>query len=148
MPLTFHLGLGHLLMSLRYSVPLAVDGQFGSANSNSGRNLLCSSVMAVATAAAAATAAGGGGSRTAALMLIRLQAAALARLSQKRIIIASCTRNPSCILPFTSTVMFVLRKWFVVDRVGMMCRNFDRWQQSRTRTKKAGTNPVRWWTSD
>ena len=62
-------------------------------------------MVAVATTATAAATA-------AALMLIWLQSAALARLSQKRIIIASCTIIPSC-------ATFVLRKWFMVDRVAM-----------------------------
>ena len=82
---TFHLRLGHLLMSLRYSVPLDVIAEFRSANSSSGPSLLCSSVVAVATATAATAAS----SSTAALMLIWLHSTALARLSQKRIIIAS-----------------------------------------------------------
>jgi hypothetical protein len=68
-------------------------------NSSSGRSLLCSSVVAVATTAAAATVASSG---TAALMLIWLQSAALARLSQKRTIIAYCTINTICIMPYTS----------------------------------------------
>jgi hypothetical protein len=35
-------------------------------------------------------------------MLIWLQSAALARLSQKRMIIASCTRIPSYLMPLTT----------------------------------------------
>jgi hypothetical protein len=58
-------------------------------------------VAATAAAAAAATAAVAS-SGTAALVLIWLQSAALARLSQKRIIIASCTRIPIYLLPYTS----------------------------------------------
>ena len=80
-------------MSFRHSVPLDVNAKFRSANSSSGHSLLCSSVVTAATAAAAAG--GGGGGGIAALMLIWLQSAALSRLSQKRIIISSCTRNPS-----------------------------------------------------
>jgi hypothetical protein len=55
--------------------------------------------MAVVTTAAAATAVSSG---TAALMLIWWQSAALARLSQKRTIITSCTVNSICIMPYTS----------------------------------------------
>ena len=102
-------------MSFRHSVPLDVNAKFRSANSSSGHSLLCSSVVTAATAAAVA-AGGGGGGGIAALMLIWLQSAALSRLSQKRIIISSCTRNPSFFKDLDVIVTFVLRKWFMVLR--------------------------------